>query len=149
LSAKGLEQLFRTIRRLQKRLNPNLKVSGILMTMFDGRTNYAKENIIGPELENSGTPEPSSLILTENPNKAVQKLNFGSGFTLPEQTAMKNGSSGILSIPRIGVYAGVFESEDVMEAMSKGVAHFPSTNNWNGNVGLWENAPILFPKLKK
>lgn len=46
LSIKGMEQLFRTIGKVRKQLNPNLKIGGILITMVDMRTNYAKD-IIG------------------------------------------------------------------------------------------------------
>lgn len=42
LSAKGLEQLIKTIGRVKKRLNPKLMIDGILLTMVDYRTNYAK-----------------------------------------------------------------------------------------------------------
>ena len=43
LPAKGLEQLIKTIRKVKRQINPNLEIEGILMTMVDGRTNYAKE----------------------------------------------------------------------------------------------------------
>ena len=43
LSAKGLEQLIGTIGRVKKRMNPNLKIDGILLTMVDTRTTFAKE----------------------------------------------------------------------------------------------------------
>lgn len=43
LSLKGLEQLIRTIGKVKKRLNPNIGIAGILITMLDTRTNYAKE----------------------------------------------------------------------------------------------------------
>jgi len=43
LSAKGLEQLLKTISRVQRQINPKLKIDGILLTMVDNRTNYAKE----------------------------------------------------------------------------------------------------------
>jgi len=43
LPAKGLEQLIKTIKKVKKQLNPKLRIEGILMTMVDGRTNYAKE----------------------------------------------------------------------------------------------------------
>lgn len=45
LSAKGLEQLIRTISKVKRQINPGLDIEGILMTMVDGRTNYAKEII--------------------------------------------------------------------------------------------------------
>ena len=43
LPAKGLEQLLHTVSRVQRQLNPKLKIDGILLTMVDSRTNYAKE----------------------------------------------------------------------------------------------------------
>lgn len=43
LSAKGLEQLLQTIRKVRRQINPRLKIEGILLTMVDNRTNYAKE----------------------------------------------------------------------------------------------------------
>lgn len=48
LPAKGLERLLQTIVRVKKQLNPNLAIDGILLTMVDGRTNFAKdiENVI-------------------------------------------------------------------------------------------------------
>ena len=43
LSAKGLEQLLQTISKVRRQINPKLKIAGILLTMVDSRTNYAKE----------------------------------------------------------------------------------------------------------
>ena len=43
LPVKGLIQLFNTIDITQELLNPNLKIEGILMSMVDSRTVYAKE----------------------------------------------------------------------------------------------------------
>lgn len=43
LSVKGLEQLIKTIGRVQRRLNKNLRIEGILLTMVDARTNYARD----------------------------------------------------------------------------------------------------------
>ena len=43
LSAKGLEQLLQTINKVRHQINPKLKIEGILLTMVDSRTNYAKE----------------------------------------------------------------------------------------------------------
>ena len=43
LSAKGLEQLLQTINKVKRQINPKLRIEGILLTMVDGRTNYAKE----------------------------------------------------------------------------------------------------------
>ena len=43
LSAKGLEQLLSTIGRVKKRMNPDLRIDGILLTMVDARTTFAKD----------------------------------------------------------------------------------------------------------
>ena len=43
LSAKGLEQLLQTINKVRRQINPKLRIEGILLTMVDGRTNYAKD----------------------------------------------------------------------------------------------------------
>ena len=43
LPVKGLQQLIKTIGRVKKQLNPELTIEGILLTMVDNRTNYAKD----------------------------------------------------------------------------------------------------------
>lgn len=43
LPVKGLQELIKTISRVKKKLNPRLRIEGILITMLDRRTNYAKE----------------------------------------------------------------------------------------------------------
>lgn len=43
LPVKGLQQLIKTIGRVKRQLNPRLSIEGILLTMVDNRTNYAKE----------------------------------------------------------------------------------------------------------
>ncbi|MBQ9061345.1 MAG: ParA family protein [Eubacterium sp.] len=43
LSAKGLEQLLGTVSKVRRQINPKLRIEGVLLTMVDQRTNYAKE----------------------------------------------------------------------------------------------------------
>lgn len=38
---EGLSQLTKTIKRVKKSLNKNLSIEGVLLTMFDGRTNLS------------------------------------------------------------------------------------------------------------
>ena len=40
---EGLSQLLNTIRLVQKHFNPNLQIEGVLLTMFDARTNLGAE----------------------------------------------------------------------------------------------------------
>ena len=42
LSAKGLALLINNIKRIKKRLNPNIEIDGILITIIDERTNLSK-----------------------------------------------------------------------------------------------------------
>ena len=46
LPAKGLEQLLQTVNKVRRQINPNLKIDGILMTMVDNRTNFARETAV-------------------------------------------------------------------------------------------------------
>ena len=43
LPVKGLEQLLQTIHKVRKQINPKLKIDGVLLTMVDNRTNFAKD----------------------------------------------------------------------------------------------------------
>ena len=43
LPAKGLEQLLQTVAKVRRQINPKLRIDGILLTMVDSRTNYARE----------------------------------------------------------------------------------------------------------
>ena len=43
LPVKGLQQLIKTIGKVKRQLNPKLQIEGILLTMVDNRTNFAKD----------------------------------------------------------------------------------------------------------
>ena len=43
LPVKGLEQLIKTIGKVKRQINQRLEIEGILLTMVDSRTNYAKD----------------------------------------------------------------------------------------------------------
>jgi chromosome partitioning protein len=40
---EGLTHLLRTVKLIRERLNPKLAVTGIVLTMFDGRTSVAQQ----------------------------------------------------------------------------------------------------------
>lgn len=40
---EGLSDLMATLRAVKRRLNPRLEIFGVLMTMFDGRTNFSSQ----------------------------------------------------------------------------------------------------------
>ena len=43
LPVRGLQALIKTVYTVKKRLNPVLDIEGILLTMVDSRTNYARD----------------------------------------------------------------------------------------------------------
>lgn len=43
LPVKGLQQLIKTVGKVKRQINPKLDIEGILLTMVDNRTNYARE----------------------------------------------------------------------------------------------------------
>lgn len=43
LAAQGLEELLQTISKVRRQINPKLQIDGMLLTMVDGRSNFAKE----------------------------------------------------------------------------------------------------------
>ena len=43
LPVKGLQQLIKTIGKVKRQINPKLEIEGILLTMVDNRTNYARD----------------------------------------------------------------------------------------------------------
>ena len=43
LAAKGMGHLVQTVKRVQKQINPNLKIGGVLLTLVDKRTNLSKD----------------------------------------------------------------------------------------------------------
>ena len=49
LPVKGLQQLIKTISRVRRQINPELKLEGMVMTMVDMRSNYTKDILMALE----------------------------------------------------------------------------------------------------
>ncbi|WP_269148039.1 ParA family protein [Boudabousia liubingyangii] len=77
---EGLSSLLRAIERIKVKLNPELRVSNILVTMFDGRTNLSREvmaevqNHFGKQLIH--TPIPRSVRLSEAPSYSQSVISY-------------------------------------------------------------------------
>ncbi|RLB00691.1 MAG: hypothetical protein DRG55_06180, partial [Deltaproteobacteria bacterium] len=69
---EGLTQLLRTIRAVKERFNPLLRIEGILLTMYDGRNNLARQVVqevrghFGSKVFN--TVIPRNVRLSEAPS---------------------------------------------------------------------------------
>jgi chromosome partitioning protein len=83
LSMRGLVQLQNTLKMIQENLNPDVRIEGILPTMFDARTVHAKEAVEILE-ENFGDLVFHSRIrkavkFAEAPVKGSSVLKYDSG----------------------------------------------------------------------
>lgn len=69
---EGLTQLLESINEVRKYLNPNLKLAGLLMTMYDARTKIAQEVVAEVKSHFPGqvymTVIPRSVRLSEAPS---------------------------------------------------------------------------------
>jgi chromosome partitioning protein len=61
---EGLTQLWKTVQRIQQELNPGLTVAGILLTMYDRRTNLAAD--VRDEVEEYFEEELLETIIPRN-----------------------------------------------------------------------------------
>lgn len=72
---EGLSDLMATMRAVKKRLNPRLTVFGVLLTMFDGRTNFSAQ--VAQEVRRFfpgrvyGTAIPRNVRLAEAPSHGM------------------------------------------------------------------------------
>ena len=82
LPVKGLQQLIKTISMVKRRLNRKLQIQGILLTMVDFRTNYARDiatrvhETYGSEIEIFQTAIPFSVKAAEASAEGVSILRY-------------------------------------------------------------------------
>ena len=102
LPVKGLQALIKTIYTVKRRLNAKLEIEGILLTMVDNRTNYAKEivsevtEVYGKSLNVFPIEIPLSIRASET--SAMSKSIFeydpkgkvASAYTSLTEVVMKN-----------------------------------------------------------
>jgi chromosome partitioning protein len=77
---EGLSQLLRNIQLIEKHLNPTLKVSSILLTMYDGRTNLAQQVVADVRehfpAEALRTLIPRSVRISEAPGYGQTVISY-------------------------------------------------------------------------
>ena len=82
LAMKGLAMLLTTILRVQEKINPPLKILGILFTMSNSRTLHSKEVIevtkkaFGDRIRVFDTSIPTSVRFKEAPAAGMSILNY-------------------------------------------------------------------------
>ncbi|MBQ6560024.1 MAG: ParA family protein [Erysipelotrichaceae bacterium] len=77
---EGITQLLQTIRLVQKLFNPQLKIEGVLVTMYDARTNLSEE--VGQEIRKHfkekayKTYIPRNVKLSEAPSSGLSIYDY-------------------------------------------------------------------------
>ena len=77
---EGLSDLMNTIRRMKQRLNPGLDLEGVLLTMYDGRTNLSIQ--VAEEVKRHfpgkvyATVIPRNVRLSEAPSHGKPVISY-------------------------------------------------------------------------
>ncbi|HEX2252016.1 MAG TPA: ParA family protein [Thermoanaerobaculia bacterium] len=77
---EGVSELVSTVRRVQGSLNPRLEISGVLLTMYDDRTNLSRE--VADEIRRHfgrrvfDTVIPRNIRLAEAPSHGLPVLQY-------------------------------------------------------------------------
>jgi chromosome partitioning protein len=93
-SAKGLELLFETIEHIKGELNPNLKIAGVLVTMYSDRINIHKEivKVIEEAFERHlrifNTKIPVSIKATESQTLSISVFEHDPSSKLAESYSL-------------------------------------------------------------
>ena len=107
----------------------------------------------GIAVVNPSRPEARPAQAFSDPAERWQDTSTHGGFTLP--VTMDDDSIGLLTIPDIGVSVRVYQTENEMDAMDRGVWHFRHSSAWEGNISLsahninLDNTPGYFLNLHK
>ena len=93
LPVRGLQALIKTVYTVKKRLNPVLDIEGILLTMVDNRTNYAKDIVL--EVNDVYGKTIPVFPLYEN-TKENEKVVYT--FEKPEEFKVFNEGNGVFRV---------------------------------------------------
>ena len=113
LPVKGLEQLIKTIGKVKRQINPKLEIEGILLTMVDSRTNYARD-ISAMLVENYA--RDISAMLVENYGSKVRIFENSIPISVRAAEISAEGVSIFQHDPK-GKVAGAYQSltEEVLD----------------------------------
>lgn len=95
LAMEGLSQLLNTVKLIRASLNPNIKLEGILMTMYDSRNNLCK--LVAQDLMTHFKDDMMKTIIPRNV-KLSECPSFGKPIILYDITS--KGSEAYLSLAR-------------------------------------------------
>ena len=126
------DKLEKTVEESSEEVSTPLSDASTIEISEDGFTVIEPEKTEEPDGKEEKLSEAAVFVPQTDPDQVKNTGNY----TLPEKAEMKDGSIGVLTIESIGVSAPVYETDNEMEAMRKGIAHYQTTSAWNGNIGL-------------
>lgn len=104
LAAKGMTQLIQTIHKVKRQINPQLKIDGVLLTLVDGRTNFAKSTkdaiteSYGKVIKIFNTNIPMAVKAAETSSKGKSIYTYAPNSTAAQ--AYKNLTKEVLKLER-------------------------------------------------
>jgi len=132
---EGLSQLLNTAGLVKKGLNPNLKIEGILLTMFDGRNNLSHQ-VVG-EIQSHFSDKVFNAIIPRNVRLSEAPSH---GLPIQEYDAKSIGAkrySELAAEVDMNTYAK--KSQDTSCVIDEKTL---STEPSNGSVQITEGAPL-------
>ena len=124
LPAKGMTQLVQTISRVKKRINPNLKIDGMLLTLVDSRTNLAKSTVealrenFGSQIKMYRTHIPIAVKAAETSSKGKSIFAYEPNSTVSKAYAELAGRKSDFTLTRLDDLFSTQEQRDE-EKLSK------------------------------
>jgi chromosome partitioning protein len=126
---EGISELLDTIERIRAALNPRLTIEGVVLTMFDDRTNLAQQ--VRAELKNffaeklCATTVPRNIRLAEAPSHGKAALVYDprskgaeSYIRLAKEIIERQGAAGLQSSD-LGPPAADLDTETPPEVLAK------------------------------
>jgi chromosome partitioning protein len=92
---EGLSQLLNTVRLVQRNINPELEIEGVLLTMFDSRLNLSKQ--VAEEAREYFGAKVFETVIPRN-IRLAEAPSFGKPIALYD--VLSSGARGYLSLAR-------------------------------------------------
>lgn len=114
---EGLAQLLNTVKLIKQNLNQNLKIEGILLTMYDGRNNLSK--LVAEEIKNHFPEDTFKTIIPRNV-KLSECPSHGKPIITYDITS--KGSEAYLSLAKEIILRDKAKSQEQLDIMDQVIA---------------------------
>ena len=106
----------------------------------EGKEVYtAEDGVVTIPAQGKEDAKRKSAVLDTDDTDAIWEADgvvTWNSFTTQDKVMQADGSIGVLTIPKIGISVNVFQAENEIEAMTRGLAHIAYTSSWDGHIGI-------------